>query len=316
MYIIQAENVTKQYKNGVQALSGLSLSVEEGEIFSLLGPNGAGKSTLIRILTTYLRPTSGKVMMLKKDICLDAAGVRPQIACVSQQTSIDMHLSLEENMIFQSRLYKIPKAEAAKRMEQLIAAFGLSQYRKQPVSSFSGGIKRRLDIALNMMSNPKILFLDEPTVGMDIESRLAMWDMMKKIRDDFGTTIFLTTHYLEEAGNLSNTVCIMKDGKDVIQGTPVMLRSLFRQDMVHIRFSKESEAKKYFPLIKKCFPQNNCFTRNASVIIDTCESQSDMKAAASFLLEQHIPFHGLEIAQPELEDVFLRLTQRKQEEFR
>lgn len=121
MYAIQAENIIKQYKNGVQALSGLSLSVRAGEIFSLLGENGAGKSTLIRILTTYLRPTSGKVTMFEKSIYTDAAWIRSQIACVAQQTSIDTHLSLEENMLFQSRLYKIPKADAVKRMEKLIS---------------------------------------------------------------------------------------------------------------------------------------------------------------------------------------------------
>lgn len=242
MYAIQVNNAVKQYKNGVQALSGLTLSVEEGEIFSLLGQNGAGKSTLIHILTTYLRPTSGKITMLGKDLNKDRTWIRSQIACVAQQPSIDTYLSLEENMMFQSRLYKIPAKDAEKRMENLIAGFGLNEYRKYPVSSYSGGVKRRLDIALNMMSNPKILFLDEPTVGMDIQSRIAMWDMMKKIRDEFGTTIFLTTHYLEEADHLSNHICIMKNGKEAAQGTPSKLRSLLRQDTlqdVFLRLTQE-----------------------------------------------------------------------------
>ena len=220
MSAIQAENVIKKYKNGVQALDGLSLTVKDGEIFSLLGQNGAGKSTLIHILTTYLAPTSGLVTMFGKDIYREASEIRTQISCVAQRTSIDTHLSLTENMMFQSKLYKVPKDEAKTRMEILIACFGLERYLKYPVSSYSGGVKRRLDIALNMMSNPKILFLDEPTVGMDIQSRMAMWDMMKKIRTDFGTTIFLTTHYLEEADQLSDTICIMKNGKEILQGTP------------------------------------------------------------------------------------------------
>ena len=213
MYAIQAQKVTKRYRNGAQALENFSVQVREGEIFTLLGPNGAGKSTLIRILTTYLKPDSGEVRMLGKELCRDAASIRQDIACVAQQTSIDTYLSLEENMLFQSRLYRIPKAEAKHRMEKLICDFDLHSFRKYPVASYSGGIRRRLDIALNLMSNPMILFLDEPTVGMDIQSRMAMWDMVRKIRDDFGTTIFLTTHYLEEADNLSNTVCIMKEGR-------------------------------------------------------------------------------------------------------
>lgn len=314
MYAIQTENITKQYRNGVQALSGLSLSVKAGEIFSLLGENGAGKSTLIRILTTYLRPTSGEVIMLGKNIYTDAAKIRSQIACVAQQTSIDTHLTLEENMLFQSRLYKIPKEEAGKRMEKLISDFGLERYRKYPVSSYSGGVKRRLDIALNMMSKPQILFLDEPTVGMDIQSRNSMWEMMKQIRNDFETTIFLTTHYLEEADSLSNSICIMKDGKAVKQGTPVELRSLLRENTIRLQFNTGEEAIEYMAIIKKFFPYEEMFIRNSAIIIHTHNAQSDMEHVISFLVERHIPFQGIENAQPTLEDVFLRLTQREQGE--
>lgn len=217
-------------------------------------------------------------------------------------------------MMFQSRLYKIPKAEAKKKMETLIADFGLEQYRKYPVSSYSGGVKRRLDIALNMMTNPKILFLDEPTVGMDIQSRMSMWEMMRKIRDDFGTTVFLTTHYLEEADNLSDTVCIMKDGKDVIQGTPLELRSFIRQDSLQIQFATKSEAQKYLLPLKECFSDKFVFERNTEIIINTKDSHTDMEKGIRFLLEQHIPCNGVQIAQPTLEDVFLRLTAKNEQE--
>ncbi len=310
MYAIQAENIIKQYKNGVQALSGLSLSVRAGEIFSLLGENGAGKSTLIRILTTYLRPTSGKVTMFEKSIYTDAAWIRSQIACVAQQTSIDTHLSLEENMLFQSRLYKIPKADAVRRMEKLISDFGLAQYRKYPVSSYSGGIKRRLDIALNMMSKPQILFLDEPTVGMDIQSRNSMWEMVKQIRDEFETTIFLTTHYLEEADSLSNSVCIMRDGKAVKQGTPVELRSLLRENIIRLKFNTSEEATEYLRGLEKVFSHEELLIRNSAIVIHSHNTQADMERIMSFLVEHHTPFQGIESAQPTLEDVFLRLTQK------
>lgn len=312
MYAIEAQNVVKQYKNGVQALNGLNISVKAGKIFSLLGQNGAGKSTLIKILTTYLKPTSGKLTMLGKDVAEQADKVRCEIACVAQQTSIDTHLSLEENMMFQSCLYKIPKAEAKKKMETLIANFELEQYRKYPVSSYSGGVKRRLDIALNMMTNPRILFLDEPTVGMDIQSRMSMWEMIRKIRDDFGTTIFLTTHYLEEADNLSDTVCIMKDGKDVIQGTPLELRSFIRQDSLQIQFATKSEVQKYILPLKEHFSGCSIFARNTSIGINGENSHSDMEKAIGFLLERHIPFDGVQIVQPTLEDVFLRLTAKNE----
>lgn len=310
MYAIQAENIIKQYKNGVQALSGLSLSVRAGEIFSLLGENGAGKSTLIRILTTYLRPTSGKVTMFEKSIYTDAAWIRSKIACVAQQTSIDTHLSLEENMLFQSRLYKIPKADAVKRMEKLISGFALERYRKYPVSSYSGGVKRRLDIALNMMSKPKILFLDEPTVGMDIQSRNSMWEMVKQIRDEFETTIFLTTHYLEEADSLSNSVCIMRDGKAVKQGTPAELRSLLRENIIRLQFDTSEGAKEYLRGLKKFFSHEELLIRNSAIVIHSHNTQADMERIMSSLVEHHTPFQGIESAQPTLEDVFLRLTQK------
>lgn len=314
MYAIQIENVIKEYKNGVQALSGLNLSVKQGELFSLLGQNGAGKSTLIRILTTYLKPTSGNIMMFGKDIEKEAAAIRAEIACVSQQTSIDTYLSLEENMLFQSRLYKIPKAEALDRMEKLITAFGLQQYRKYPVSSYSGGVKRRLDIALNMMTNPKLLFLDEPTVGMDIQSRQLMWEMISQIRNDFGTTVFLTTHYLEEADNLSDTICIMKEGKEVIQGTPLELRAYLRQDTVQIHFPNSSTTKQYLPQFRLHFHKQDIYAQNALIVINTHNSKTDLEKAVCFLLQEKIPFTGIEITQPTLEDVFLRLTSKREEE--
>lgn len=311
MFVIDVVNVKKTYKNGVQALDGISLSVKTGEIFSLLGQNGAGKSTLIGILTTYLKADTGEITILGNNI-VSPNKVRNNIACVAQRISIDKHLSLRENMMFQSSLYGISKDEAKKRMEKLIVEFELSQYLKYPVSSYSGGIKRRLDIALNMMSNPKILFLDEPTVGMDIQSRMAMWQMLKKIRDNFGTTIFLTTHYLEEADSLSDTICIMKDGKEVIQGSPLELREFINQKTIRILFADRNQAKVSFAILKKHLPKKDYNLKNNSILIETASSKQDFIEINKFLLNSKIDFKGIEISDPTLEDVFLRLTERKE----
>ncbi|MDR1769119.1 MAG: ABC transporter ATP-binding protein [Hungatella sp.] len=308
MTAIRTENLIKKYKNGVQALNGLNLEVKEGEVFSLLGHNGAGKSTLIHILTTYLVPTSGLVTMFGKDIYRETSEIRRQISCVAQQTSIDTHLSLTENMMFQSKLYKAPELEAQKRMKTLISCFGLERYLKYPVSSYSGGVKRRLDIALNMMSNPKVLFLDEPTVGMDIQSRMAMWDMMKKIRNDFGTTIFLTTHYLEEADQLSDTICIMKSGKEILQGTPHALREYLRQDMLKISFASKEQAQNCFEPLKSIVGLKESDLCHDKIITDLKNGHIDLEKANHWLLEHEVPFLGIEIMQPTLEDVFIRLT--------
>ena len=308
MQAIQVENVFKKYRNGVQALNGISFTVQKGEIFSLLGQNGAGKSTLINILTTYLQQTSGKVTMLGNDIAENTLSIRPRIACVAQRISIDTHLSLRENMMFQSKLYKIPTAEAKKRMEHLISCFGLEHYMKYPVSSYSGGVKRRLDIALNMMSNPDILFLDEPTVGMDVQSRIAMWEMISKIREDFGTTIFLTTHYLEEADNLSDTLCIIKDGKTVIQGTPSALREYLHRDILKINFVEKEYAKRYLQEISMLFNKAQIDVQGSTIVINTKNSQTDFHSVANFIVQNNIPVLGIEIEQPTIEDVFVYLT--------
>lgn len=306
--IMEVKDLVKKYKNGVQALDGLTLNVREGEIFSLLGPNGAGKSTLIHILTTYLRPTSGSVMMFKKDVCHEAAAIRERIACVAQRISIDSHLSLKENMMFQSRMYKVSESDAKKRMETLIFCFGLEQYLKYPVSSYSGGVKRRLDIALNMMSDPRILFLDEPTVGMDIQSRRAMLDMMKKIRNDFGTTIFLTTHYLEEVDQISDTVCIMKSGREMVQGSLSSLRKYLHQDRIKISFTSEVDARKCFDILKHRASLKESDLCNDTIITHMENGPVDFYNASRWLLEKEIAFLGVEIMQPALEDVFISLT--------
>lgn len=314
MTVIYIEALEKTYRNGIQALTGISLSVQAGEIFTLLGENGAGKSTLINILTTYLRPTNGNACMLGKDLYKNAAEIRAEIACVAQRTSIDTHLSLTENMMFQSKLYKIPKTEATERMKTLIAAFDLEQYRKYPVLSYSGGVKRRLDIALNMMSNPKILFMDEPTVGLDIQSRLAMWDMINKIRADFGTTIFLTTHYMEEASRLSDSICIMKDGKEIMQGAPLALREYLRQDMLKISFATKERAKDYSKILTRSLNIKNAEVRENHIVFNVDNGLAELERTSRFLLDHQMIFTGIAVIKPALEDVFIRLTKNPAKE--
>ncbi|MGO5074447.1 ATP-binding cassette domain-containing protein [Clostridium sporogenes] len=307
MLAIGVDKLVKQYKNGVRALDNLSLKVNNGEIFSLLGPNGAGKSSLINILTTFYKPTSGNVTILGKDLCKD----RTQIACVAQHVSIDEHLSLMENMIFQSRLYKVDTQVAKERINSLIDSFELSRYRKYPTASYSGGVKRRLDIAMNMVSMPKILFLDEATVGMDVESRKAMWKMLLKIRDEYGTTIFLTTHYLEEADQLSDNICIMKDGRELAQGTPGSLRSYIRQNMLRITFSSIREMKKYKDFLNIMELIKFINVRNNSVFLGVDNSRIALTVVNKWLLDNKVDFNAIEIVEPSLEDVFLALTGSK-----
>ncbi|MGO0884120.1 ATP-binding cassette domain-containing protein [Clostridioides difficile] len=313
MLAIEINNLVKEYKNGVKALNGLSFSVNSGEIFSLLGPNGAGKSSLINILTTFYKPTSGSVMIFGKDLINNPSWIRTQIACVAQQVSIDEHLSLMENMIFQSKMYKVEPQVAKERINSLIEKFDLASYLKYPTSSYSGGVKRRLDIAMNMVSFPKILFLDEPTVGMDVDSRKAMWDMLLKIRDEYGTTIFLTTHYLEEAEQLSDNICIMKNGKDLAQGTPSSLRSYIKQNILRIAFHDIEDIKKYKNDIKNTCLVKFMIARGNSLFISVEDIRTALTLINRFLLEHSIKFDAIEIVEPSLEDVFLALTGSKKD---
>lgn len=312
MEAISVSNLSKEYASGKKALDNVSISVSAGEIFSLLGPNGAGKSTLINILTTFLKPTSGQVSVLGHDVQTEQNAVRADIACVAQKVSIDNHLSLRENMLFQSRLYKLDKMTAAKRMETLIAAFALKEYEKYKVTAYSGGIKRRLDIAMSMMSYPKILFLDEPTVGMDIESRKAMWEVVKTIKTEFGTTVFLTTHYLEEADILSDTVCIMKDGHELAQDTPEHLRKHTRKNIVRIDLD-DSEPRPELIKAISALPFVEGIRQEQNIIYtNTHDAKRDFHALNQFLSDKQIPYSAIGVVTPSLDDIFLSLTQENE----
>ena len=315
MEAIKIENLTKIYKTGNKVLNNLNLTVESGDIFSFLGTNGAGKSTLINILTTLINPTSGKVCILGKDIIKEKNFVRKNISCVAQQISIDEHLSLRENMLFQSRLYKINSVSAKKRIQFLIEAFGLQEYEKYKVSAYSGGVKRRLDIAMSMVSSPKILFLDEPTVGMDVESRRTMWKLINNIKQNFKTTIFLTTHYLEEADILSDKICIIKNGSTLVQDTPDNLRYYTDKNIIKITLN---DPKETYLIEEKLKNENFIFnTRRESnyLILETQNNKQNFYTVNKILMENNINYSAIEISKPSLEDVFVSLINGSEVEF-
>lgn len=217
-----------------------------------------------------------------------------------------------DNMWFQSRLYGVEKHLAKERIDSLISSFGLKNYLQYPVLSYSGGIKRRLDIAMNMVSMPKILFLDEPTVGMDVESRKMLWDMIRKIKTQYGTTIFLTTHYLEEADQLSDTICIMKNGKEIIQGPPQSLKAYTNQNIVKIRFNDENTCKKTFAFFKS--KNLGIYKREKfEIYLKVNEKVKEFQKINKILLEENIVFSAVEIVEPSLEDVFLSMIETSKE---
>jgi ABC-2 type transport system ATP-binding protein len=222
--ILETEGLTRRF-GALTAVDGLTISVRAGEVFGLLGPNGAGKTTVIKMLTTLLRPTSGGARVAGFDIARQASSVRRAIGYVPQALSVDGSLTGYENLLIFAKLYDIPRREREKRLRDALAFMGLTDAANKLVRGYSGGMLRRLEIAQSTLHRPRVLFLDEPTIGLDPLARKAVWEHVEHLRDGFGTTIFLTTHYMEEADSLCDRIAIMHRGKMVAIGTPGELKA-------------------------------------------------------------------------------------------
>jgi len=223
MQMIKVKNLVKDFKE-MRAIDDISFSVEKGEIFAFLGPNGAGKSTTIKILTTLLQKTSGSAIVNGFNVDKDSNDVRRSFGIVFQDPSLDEELTAWENMEFHGALYKVPKKLRRERIKQLLDIVELWDRKDSLVKTFSGGMKRRLEIARGLLHHPKVFFLDEPTIGLDPQTRNHIWSYIKKLNKEEGITIFFTTHYMEEAENVSSRVAIVDHGKIIALGTPAELK--------------------------------------------------------------------------------------------
>ena len=221
--IIQVDNLTKKF-NGLVAVDDISFSVEEGEIFAFLGPNGAGKTTTIKMLTTLLLPTSGKIMLNDYDVLSDKSNVRSSFGIVFQDPSLDDQLTAYENMQYHAFLYHVPSNLQKQRIKELLMFVELWDRRNSLVKTFSGGMRRRLEIARGFLHHPRVLFLDEPTLGLDPQTRKHIWDYVKDLNQKENTTVFFTTHYIEEAEQVANKVAIIDHGKIIALGNPLELQ--------------------------------------------------------------------------------------------
>ncbi|WP_306321833.1 MULTISPECIES: ABC transporter ATP-binding protein [unclassified Streptomyces] len=216
---------TFQTKHGpVEAVRGIDLRVEPGEILGFLGPNGAGKTTTLRMLTTLLAPTGGAATVAGHDLANDPAGVRGAVGYVAQSGGVDPGVSVREELVTQGRLYRLTKHQAAERAEELAVDLGLTDLMERKTGALSGGQRRRLDIAMGLTHRPKVLFLDEPTTGLDPGSRADLWDLVRRLRAEYGTTVFLTTHYLDEADALADRIVVVDKGVVAADGTPGALK--------------------------------------------------------------------------------------------
>ncbi len=303
---IELKSLTKSFGD-VIAVNDISLSVKPGEIFGFLGPNGAGKSTTIMILTTLLKPTSGQALICGFDVMTNAKKVRENIGYVQQETTVDDYLTGRENLLLQARLNHIPKNEINKRIDELLELIELSDKQDKAVGTYSGGMRKRLDIAGGLLHRPKVLFLDEPTVGLDIQTRRKIWEYIKKIHDEFEITIFLTTHYMEEADKLCDRIGIIDGGKIQVIDSPENMKKAMGHEVISIILEGEnhnsflSELKKieFVTKINEDGSKLTLFASNGTEVIPKIfQISSELK----------IKITSISLTRPTLDDVFISYT--------
>ncbi|MEM2104359.1 MAG: ATP-binding cassette domain-containing protein [Candidatus Bathyarchaeia archaeon] len=240
--VIKAEGLTKIFNKNLIAVDHVNFSVHEGEVFGFLGPNGAGKTTTINMLITVLKPTEGKASVLGYDVVRQANEVRKVIGVVPQEYTADEDLTGTENIMLCADLYGIPRDIAKKRAAELLELVELKEFKDKRVETYSGGMRRRLELACGLINRPRVLFLDEPTLGLDVQTRAATWDYIRRLKKEYGMTLFMTTHYLEEADALCNRIAIIDHGKIIVTGTPSELKDSLGGDIITISIKENVDA--------------------------------------------------------------------------
>ena len=308
MKAIEVDSLTKEFGD-FKAVDNISFQIEEGEIFGFLGPNGAGKSTTMMILTTLLKPTSGSALVGGYDVMSDAKKVREKIGYVQQEISVDEFLTGRENLYLHARINQIPSNLIKSRIEDVLELVELGEKKDQATLTYSGGMRKRLDIANGLLSRPSVLFLDEPTVGLDIQTRRKIWGYIKKIRKDFGMTIFISTHYMEEADNLCDRIGIIDHGKIQVIDTPKSMKSAIGNEIISFNLvdGKASQDTLIEQINKIEFVKE---VKNKQDLITVFSTKSNEVIPKIFQestnLEMRI--NSLTLKQPTLDDVFISYT--------
>jgi ABC-2 type transport system ATP-binding protein len=307
---IEARDLVKTYRDGVRALGGVSLAAATGTVFGLLGPNGAGKSTAVKILTTLSRPDAGEAFVAGYDVVKQPAKVRRAIGAVAQKSGLDLQATGRENLILQGRLHGMRGGALRARAGELLERFGLAEAANRTVRTYSGGMQRKLDVAVGLMHRPQVLFLDEPTTGLDPEARVDMWREIGRLAGDEGLTILMTTHYLEEADNLAQRLAIVDRGLVVAEGTPDTLKGELRGDAIVVELEEQpldGEVRRALQKVSGLY--------DVAVDARTLRARADSGARAvpavlAALDAEGVKVSAVTVSRPSLDDVYLRYAGR------
>jgi ABC-2 type transport system ATP-binding protein len=314
---VAARQLIKTYPGDVTALNGMDVTVEPGTVFGLLGPNGAGKSTTVKILTTLARPDSGSATVAGHDVLRHPDLVRRAIGVVAQGSGADPIATGRENLRLQGRLYGLKRGTLNRRVDELLERFSLTDAAGRQVKGYSGGMRRRLDVALGLVHRPEVLFLDEPTTGLDPEARTAMWDEIGRLAGEEGLTILLTTHYLEEADRLAERIAIVDRGRVVVEGTPDSLKGELRGDAVHLEL-REAVGDAGRTLLKGALGGlpgvHEVHLDGHRVSVRADDGAAAMPALLGALERAGIGVAAATVARPSLDDVYLRYAGRRYSE--
>jgi ABC-2 type transport system ATP-binding protein len=306
--ILDARGIQKAY-GGKTVLAGLDLRVEEGTVAALLGPNGAGKTTLVRILSTLTRPDAGTVMIAGHDVVREPEAVRAVISLTGQYAALDELLTGEENLRLAARLWRLDRSESRTRTRELLSGFELTEAARRPVKTWSGGMRRKLDLAMSLMDRPRVLFLDEPTTGLDPRSRNALWDIVRDLKRS-GVTVLLTTQYLEEADQLADRITLINHGRVIVEGTAETLKRQIGRDVVVLTLPDHRTAT-HALLALRGHPATPGTTGD-TVHVATDGSAAHVHGLLETLQAASVPAQSITVHTPTLDDVFLSLTARSE----